>query len=296
MKIDALILAGTGKGYIPVEGANKALIDINGRPIIDYAVEALKNAQSIGDIHIVGPVDELSLLRQGHGGEITLHNQTGSLVDNVLRSYDEICPLRDRHILIVTSDIPFIRPHEIDHMISTSNFEAYDIVIGVASTMALRRFAPAEEKPGINMTCCHFRRQSGRLNNMFIMRPPQEAVAEYAGMLYDLRYQKNILNFMRLMMNVIKKDPARLALLWTLFKMQMTLQADRFGLQGIAEAIGKRIDISKAELTASRAIRARVKIMFMDYGGAAIDIDNTQSLEVARERFEEFTSLAEQHN
>lgn len=294
MKIDALILAGTGKGYIPVEGANKALLEINGRPIIEYVVQALKNAGSIGDIHIVGPVDELSFLLKSHGDRVTLHEQTGSLVDNVISSYDRICPSRDRHILVTTSDIPFIRPYEIDLLVSSSNYEAYDIVVGVGSAEALRRFAPDKGMPGMSMACCHFRQQSGRLNNMFILRPPREAIAEYASILYNLRYQKNIVNFLRLIVNVIIKDPGRLPLLWTLFKLQLTLQADRFALMGIAQAIGNHIDIRKAEMLASRAVKARVRIMFMDYGGAAIDIDNAQSLEVARTRYEEFTSLAEQ--
>lgn len=293
MKVDALILAGNRKGYMPVGQGNKALIDLMGRPVIDYVIETLETSRHIDNIYIVGPVAELSFLRERHPN-VTFFQQGSNIVENVLSSYDRISPNRDRHILVTTSDIPFVRPSEVDGFISSSGYDAYDIVIGVASETALKRFSPINGKPGFITKCCHFKQGPVRLNNMFIMRYPPEALAEYTGILYSLRYQKKLSNFVRLMLQVVSKDPGKLRLIWTLIFMQATLQADRLGLAGVARAIGSLLDIRQAEATASRAMGVRLKTVLMDYGGAVMDIDNEDSLNTVRARFEEFMALSDE--
>ena len=292
-KIDALILAGEGKGYIPVEGLNKALIDLRGRPVIEYVLQAMEGAELVGRIHLVGPLEKLGFLSAGHP-RLRLFPQGRSLVENVLSSYESICPGHDRHILVITSDIPFVRPSEIDRFIRAALETDADIVLGLASRAAMSRFYPAEGRPGIRPACCHFRQGAARLNNMFLVRVPAAARTEYADIIYGLRYQKRPMNFARLILGVLGKDPGQLRLLWTLMMMQVTLQAHRLGLMPLARAWGRMVDIHDAEAAASRAAGASVKTLFMDSGGAVMDIDDKESLRAARERLGEFMSLADE--
>jgi molybdopterin-guanine dinucleotide biosynthesis protein A len=289
--LDALILAGNRKDYIPVGNGNKALLEVGGRPVIEYVIEALEAAALIDGIYIVGPVEELSFLRNRHP-DIVLIGQQDTLADNVLSSYEMICPEHDRHILVTTSDIPFIRPSEIDAFIDSSGYNSYDIVLGIAGEAVLSRFFPSGDRPGIKNNCCYLRQGPVRLNNLFIMRHPPDALIGYASTIYRVRYQKKLRNFLRLMTDVLIRNPGMLRLFWTLLIMQATLQADRLALYGAARAMGSLLDIKDAENTASRAIGARFKTMMMDHGGAAMDIDNEESLKAVRIRFEEFMRIS----
>lgn len=289
--LDALILAGDQKDYKPVGPGNKALIELMGKPLISYVIDALKEAKHIGRIFVVGPPKHFTWLKEQHP-DITLLDQSPTLTENVLVSYKHICGDNDRHIFVTTSDIPFLQPREVDGFIEQSGFTAYDIIMGAAGEKSLERFYPAGNKPGIRQSCCYFKQGPLRLNNMFIMRYPTEALAEYSGILYNLRYQKRLLNFARLILEVVRRKPARLKLALTLLGMQTTLQAERLGLYGTARTLGRMLDLRKADEAASRATGARLRTVVMEYGAAAIDIDNMESLEAIRERFQEFMSVS----
>ena len=291
MKLDALVLAGNRRDYIPVGNRNKALLDIGGRPVIEYVIDALKSAGHIGDVYIVGPSEELSFLKHKYP-DIVLFEQRETLAENILSSYESICPQRDRHILVTTSDIPFVHSSEIDAFITSSSFISYDVVLGIAGDSVLKKFLPSAGKPGIRNNCCYFRQGPVRLNNLFIMRYPPDALTGYASTIYRARYQKKLRNFSRLILDVLIKDPGRVRLVWTLLIMQGTLQADRFGLNRTARAIGRLLDISEAEVTASKTIGGGFKTVMMEFGGAVIDIDNEKSLIAARARFEEFRRIS----
>lgn len=104
-KINAVVLAGDNKQEEMLKGVyNKALLSIDGRPMVQYVINALRESSYIDKISIVGPVDELSrFLKESvdyyFEGESTLF-------DNVSIG---IKPFEmDMGVLIVTSDIPLI--------------------------------------------------------------------------------------------------------------------------------------------------------------------------------------------
>ena len=114
--INALILAGT-KGKGPLEIAekvdNKALIMIDGRPMIDYIVDALNNSENIDNILVVGPKKEL-------------HPYIGKKVKEILHPGNSILENMesgltffnsDENLLLLTSDIPLITPEAIDEFL-----------------------------------------------------------------------------------------------------------------------------------------------------------------------------------
>ena len=114
---NALILAGT-KENGPLEIAesvdNKALIMINGKPMIDYIVDALNNSENIDQIIVVGPEKEL-------------HPYIGKKVKKILNSGNSILENMESgfnffdsndNLLILTSDIPLITPEAIDEFLN----------------------------------------------------------------------------------------------------------------------------------------------------------------------------------
>lgn len=66
--MNAVILAGDNQADLArINAANKALLNICGRPMIEYVVDALRNSSSVSSISIVGPV---KLLKECIGNRI----------------------------------------------------------------------------------------------------------------------------------------------------------------------------------------------------------------------------------
>jgi len=113
---NALILAGT-KEKGPLEIAenvdNKALIMINGKPMIDYIVDALNNSENIDQIIVVGPEKELHPYIGKKVKKIL--NPGNSILENMesgLNFFDS-----NDNLLLLTSDIPLITPEAIDEFL-----------------------------------------------------------------------------------------------------------------------------------------------------------------------------------
>ena len=53
-KYDAILLAGEGESSYKVYHQHKAFLEIKGKCIISYVIEALQQVESIKDIYIVG--------------------------------------------------------------------------------------------------------------------------------------------------------------------------------------------------------------------------------------------------
>ena len=113
---NALILAGTMKKG-PLEIAekvdNKALIILDGMPMINYVVDALHNSENIDQILVVGPKKEL-------------HQYIGKKVKEILNPGDSILEnmeiglnyfSSDDNLLLLTSDIPLITSEAIDEFL-----------------------------------------------------------------------------------------------------------------------------------------------------------------------------------
>jgi GTP:adenosylcobinamide-phosphate guanylyltransferase len=109
----ALILAGgQGDGPLKEISGNKALIKINGREMIMYVIDALKQLDFIDRISVVGDEAKLSPIRD-HVDAITAGGS--SLPDNVLKGV-ELFP-DEEDILVLTCDIPMITPEAINDFV-----------------------------------------------------------------------------------------------------------------------------------------------------------------------------------
>lgn len=295
MGINALILAGDRTGYIPLDGRNKALLTLRGKTIIEYVISAVRKCTNVRNIFVVGPTKDLAFLNaRVTSKRLMFIEQEDTLAANVLKSYDHICPLGDEHLMIMSSDIPFITPEEIDYFISNSAYEDYNIVMGFLTENALEKYYPDLDKPGIRMSLFYSIQAIGRLNNMFLYRPSASGSPELAGIIYRYRYQKRLSRYLGFLMNMMRSDVNRFSIFKTSLMFQAALQADHFGMYGLAHAIGEFIDLPRTEAIVSKALGLRFKTMFMDFGGAALDIDNEESLMTARLMFDEFMAMAKQ--
>lgn len=109
MSTAALILAG-GKNKPEMQAAcggleNRAMLPLNGRPMLDYVMEAVRGGLTQNDrILVAGEVPTPEGCSPVPGGE--------SLVDTLLNGVAALTPDESR-LLVVTADIPFLTPEAV---------------------------------------------------------------------------------------------------------------------------------------------------------------------------------------
>lgn len=118
--MDALVLAGgSAKGLEAAgEAASKALVEINGKPMLAYILDALKGSDNINRITVTVPssVRNISCLDQVD----RVVNTDGDLAENFyagLKGVDANDPNSKSKILFVTADIPLLTSQAVDDFI-----------------------------------------------------------------------------------------------------------------------------------------------------------------------------------
>lgn len=107
MPVNAIVLAGRATADALGEftrASNKALVDINGKPMISYVIAALLDAPRVGQIVVVGPREGLAPVVETE--RVRVVEDAGSIVDNIRIGARQLPA--DEKILIATSDIPMV--------------------------------------------------------------------------------------------------------------------------------------------------------------------------------------------
>jgi GTP:adenosylcobinamide-phosphate guanylyltransferase len=134
--MDAIVTAGgipqPGEPlYEYTLGASKAMLDIAGKPMIQWVIDALEGAETIDGIVIIGLPAESEIVSSK---EIARIPNQGGMVDNIRTGVNKVLELKPgvKHALLVSSDIPTISAEMVDWVVNTaleSDHEAYYNVI-----------------------------------------------------------------------------------------------------------------------------------------------------------------------
>ncbi len=93
----------------------KAIIKIGGKPMVNYAVEALAESDYVNTIYIVGEEDQLNKTGFSRGKEkIRFVDDKGSFIDNLIEGGNKA---KSDKILFSTSDIPLIKKEHVNDFI-----------------------------------------------------------------------------------------------------------------------------------------------------------------------------------
>lgn len=116
--------------YSYARGDPKALIDVAGKPMVQWVLDALSGAKKVDNVILIGLTSKsgLTCARPIH----YLSNQ-GRMLTNIIAGVDKVLELnpRSEYVLIVSSDIPAVRSEHIDWLIETSMQTRDDIYYGV---------------------------------------------------------------------------------------------------------------------------------------------------------------------
>jgi GTP:adenosylcobinamide-phosphate guanylyltransferase len=116
VKVDAMVLAGGEGAIIDPTVRIKGLVPIAGRPMIEWVVEALRAAETIGKIAVVVPTDE----GLGEWADLVDHVVIcdGSFIDNALAGFSAFSG--EQPVLAATGDLPALTPEAVDDFVSQS--------------------------------------------------------------------------------------------------------------------------------------------------------------------------------
>lgn len=289
MGVDAIVTAGDGRAARKVFKKNKAMLDVAGKPIIRYIVEALLACDDIDRVVVVGPRESFlpvigdlgvdivpqkrSLVENGWEGflqTIPEYRRTGALTPEIIDAY------RDKYVLFLSGDIPLISPRELHEFISQCDMEHFDYVAGATSEKVLELFGPRKGRPGIKMATFHMWDGNLRQNNLHMARP--FSVLESIDLVlnaYEFRYQKEFTNILKAVLEILRFGRGNiLQTLATYLTLQLSAMLSSLGLGPAARLVSFPIRRPGVERLVSDILNVRFKIAETTVGGAALDVDN----------------------
>jgi hypothetical protein len=116
--------------YAYSKGDSKALIDVAGKPMVQWVVDALNDAKEVYDIIMIGLSPKSGLVSKK---KIHYISNQGRMLANIVTGVDkalELDPKTD-YVVIVSSDIPALKGSMVDWLIKTCMETKNDIYYGV---------------------------------------------------------------------------------------------------------------------------------------------------------------------
>lgn len=250
--MDAIVTAGGipqpgDPLYVYSNGNSKALIDISGKPMIQWVLDALNESQKVDNIIIIGlsPKSGLASKKPLH----YISNQ-GRMLANIVAGVNKSLELnkKNEYVLIVSSDIPALKGDMVDWLVDTCMETRDDIYYGVCPSDVMETRYPTSNRTYTKLKDMHV--CGADVNIIHVNQVTQHLDT----------WEKLIGN---------RKSPLRQAAVigWdTLFQ----LATRQFTLQGLVERASERIGIKGRAIT-------------WDKAEPCMDVDKPHQLELMRE-------------
>lgn len=145
---DAIVLAGGGPepGLDPAL-PNKAFLEVAGRPLLAYVLDALRGVPGITRIAVVGPP---AAVRAVAPDVLAVPERDGSIMDNIVRAVDALTA-RDP-VLVVASDIPLLTPRAVEDFVAACAKDSADFYYAIVPQEAVERQYPGARKTFVRVT------------------------------------------------------------------------------------------------------------------------------------------------
>jgi NDP-sugar pyrophosphorylase family protein len=148
--MNAIILAGgipqpEDPLYNYTNGDAKALVDVAGKPMIQWVVDALSGAKHVDHVIIVGlsPKNNLQSKKPLH----YLSNQ-GRMLSNVVAGVEKSLELnkKNQYVMVVSADVPTLKPEMVDWLVDTCMKTQDDLYYGVCPKETMEKRFPGSNR------------------------------------------------------------------------------------------------------------------------------------------------------
>ncbi len=148
--MDAVVTAGgtpkpEGSLYEYTQGGLKALLDIAGKPMIQWVLDALGESETIERVVVVGLEPDSGVTCSK---PLTFFPNQGSMLANVRAGVDKVVELNPAAdlILMVSSDIPAITAEMVDWAVNTARETEHDLYYSVISREVMEGRYPGSKR------------------------------------------------------------------------------------------------------------------------------------------------------
>jgi len=148
--MDAVIVAGgIPQPHEPLyeysNGQSKALIDIAGKPMVQWVLDALGDAKTIDRVVVVGLTDKMGLKCRK---PLDFVSNEGRLLENLKSGTARVLELNRRaeYVLFVSSDIPAITGPMVDWVVETCRETKDDLYYNVVRREAMEQRFPTSKR------------------------------------------------------------------------------------------------------------------------------------------------------
>lgn len=153
--MDAIVTAGgvpqPGEPlYEYTQGISKAMLDVAGKPMIQWVLDALTDARTVERVVVMG----LSVEDKVSCPKIVSHIPSqGDMVDNIRAGVLEVLRVNPqaRHTLIVSSDIPAITPEMVDWVVETTMQTDEDVYYNVITRQVMEKRFPTSNRSYVRL-------------------------------------------------------------------------------------------------------------------------------------------------
>ena len=148
--MDAIVIAGgiprpEDPLYTYSHGDSKALVDVAGKPMIQWVLDALGGAKQVDNVIVIGlsPKSGLTCKKPMH----YVSNQ-GRMLANIVAGVNKSLELnkKNKYVLIVSSDIPTLKSEMVDWLVDTCMGTKDDLYYGVCPKEVMEARFPGSKR------------------------------------------------------------------------------------------------------------------------------------------------------
>jgi hypothetical protein len=263
--MDAIVTAGgiplpEEPLYPETKGHNKALLDIAGKPMVQWVLDALSEAKTIDNVIIVGMSE-----KSGVTCKKSLHfiSNQGKMLDNMRAGVEQSQQLgkQNKHVLFVSSDIPSITSEMVDWVVNKALETDDDIYYNVIPHEVMeKRF------PGSKRTYTHFQ---------------------------DMDVTGGDMNVARIKLVLDKSDNS----LWEQIanaRKSPSKQAALIGFDTLFLLLFRKLTLEKAVEKITKKLEIHGQVIVCPFAEVGMDVDKPHQLELMRSDFKKRLKKSEQ--
>ncbi len=251
--MDAIVTAGgiplpEEPLYVETRGRPKALLDVAGKPMVQWVLDALSEAETVDRVVLVGLTEKSGLTCRK---PLTFIPNQGKMLDNLRAAAAEVLRQnkKAKHVLIVSSDIPAITGEMVDWLVRTAMETDDDVYYGV-----IRREVMEARFPNAKRTWT-------RLADMEVCGSDMNVARLSLLARQDVDLWEKIAN--------ARKSPAR--------------QAALIGLDTLFLLLFRKLTLAQAVEKVTRRLNVRGRAIVCPYAEIGMDVDKPSHLEILRQ-------------
>lgn len=250
--MDALVLAGgipqpEDPLYAYSNGNSKALIDVAGKPMIQWVLDALGDARHVDNVIVIGlsPKSGVTCKKPLH----FVSNQ-GRMLANIVAGVNKALELnkKNKYVIVASSDIPALKPEMVDWLVETAMQTKDDLYYGVCTREVMEARYPGSK------------RTYTRLKD-----------AELCGADINITHVRMATEHLDMWESLIgsRKSPLR--------------QASLIGFGTLFKLLTRQLTLEEAVRRVCERIGIKGRAIVWEHAEACMDVDKPHQLEILRE-------------